>query len=137
MATTVPTPVSPKVKAGILWGAVFAVLGAAVAGGAAAIDPHLFDSLGAFGPLIYSAITLGAAQLAAYLKKDPLRQAGAEAIASPEGTVSSAPALVVEPEEEAAPATTPAPTGTFGDPAPVPATEERSISDKPESVIQQ
>src|SRR4051812_34234026 len=101
MATT-SNPVTPKVKAGIFWGAVFGVLSAAVAGGAAAIDPHIFDSLGVWGPLIYSAITLGAAQLAAYLKKDPLRQAGQEAIASVEAQNYGAPALAF-PAEEVAP----------------------------------
>jgi hypothetical protein len=82
-----------------------------------ALDPHVFDGLGAFGPLIYSAIVAGAATLAGYLTKDKLREIGQATIISasqPNNTVLNSGGTV-------------APGGTFGDP---------STGTPPESLIQ-
>jgi hypothetical protein len=61
--------ISPKVIAGILTGLAIAAIGGIIA----AVTPDTFSAFGAWGPIVYSLVTVGGAQLAAYLKSDPLR----------------------------------------------------------------
>lgn len=110
MAAPIKTPVSPKVKWGTIWAALAGIGAAAVGAGAAALDPHLFDTLGAFGPLIYTAIVTGAGSLAAWLTKDQLRYIGAQTLDDSERAVNTLAAVNA--------ASFPAPVyGTFGEPA--------------------
>lgn len=102
-----PTPVSPKIKSAALWGGLVGVAAAALSAVADGINPHSFDFLGPWGGIIYSAVTLGAASLAGYLTRDPLRDAGAASLATPD--TGKRPVAV---EESAAPAPL-----TFGDPS--------------------
>lgn len=69
MASTDPKKVSPKVIVGLLTGLAIAAIGGILA----AVTPDTFAFLGAWGPLVYSVVTVGGAQLAAYLKRDPAR----------------------------------------------------------------
>lgn len=75
-STTTTDPakkISPKVWAGLLTGLIVAAIGGIVA----AVTPDTFAFLGAWGPIIYSLVTIGGAQLAAFLKTDPLRATSA------------------------------------------------------------
>lgn len=73
--------VSPKVNAALISGLALTALGA----GAAAITPDTLKDLGVWALPAYAAVTAAAGYLAGYLRKDPLRDAGQQAIA--EGTV--------------------------------------------------
>lgn len=65
------TPVSPKVKAGALAGAAYAVLVAILT----SITPDLLGFAGPWAPVLLVAIGAVATQLAAYQTRDPLREA--------------------------------------------------------------
>lgn len=67
---------SPKVNAGLATGLALTVLAA----GAAAITPDTLKDLGVWALPAYAAITAGAGYLAGYLKRDPLRETGQQAI---------------------------------------------------------
>lgn len=64
--------ISPKI---IATGIVY-VVGAFILAAVAALTPQLFDWAGPWGVVIYAGIVGAAAQLAGYLKTDPLRQPG-------------------------------------------------------------
>jgi len=70
------SPVSPKVWAGLATGLAVAAIGGVIS----AVTPHTFDFLGPWGVIAYTAVTVGLAQLAAYLKRDPIRAVGAAAV---------------------------------------------------------
>lgn len=121
---TTKTPVSPKVKYAALWAALAGVGAAAVSAGAGAIDPSLFASLGAFGPLIASGISTAAAALAGWLAKDKLREQGIEAqnASSKSPVAASGPDTFIPAPSTTEPVSAPsqAPVAaepTFGDPA--------------------
>lgn len=76
MADHAAPKTSPKVNAALLSGLALTV----VAAGAAAITPDTLKDLGVWALPAYAAITAGAGYLAGYLKRDPLRDAGQEAI---------------------------------------------------------
>lgn len=73
MAATVPTPVSPKVASGATW-AVLATLAMTVL---TAITPDMLAFMGPYAPLAYGLVVALASGLAAYMKRDPLREVGA------------------------------------------------------------
>jgi hypothetical protein len=83
--------IHPKVLTGILTG----VGVAALTGIATGIDPHLFDALGPYGPLVASGITIGASQFAAWLKKGPDSEGEVTQTFTPDAT----PSVVPAPEE--------------------------------------
>ncbi len=73
--------VSPKVLAPLITGIILT----AVAAGLAAITPDTLKDLGVWALPAYAAITATAGYVAGYLKRDPLREAGQQAIE--DGTV--------------------------------------------------
>jgi hypothetical protein len=62
--------ISPKVIAG----AVTSLVITAVVAGIAALTPETFAGLGIWGPIAYAAVVAVGGNLAAYLKRDPLRE---------------------------------------------------------------
>lgn len=86
------TPISPKVTSGLNWGVIATLLVTILS----TITPDMLYGLGVYAPLVYGAVGTGTAVLAAYLKTDPLREAGA------------APAPPVTAEPVSAPTTYPA-----------------------------
>lgn len=64
------TTISPKLIAGALTGLALAIV-VAVLG---AVTPDMLESLGAWAPLAFVAITTAATQLSVYLRRDPLRE---------------------------------------------------------------
>lgn len=68
--------ISPKVALA----AIVGFLVTALTAGVADLNPDAFDALGVWGPVAQAAVVAGAAWLAGWLKTDPLRAAGAEAI---------------------------------------------------------
>lgn len=70
------SPVSPKVWAGLLTGLAVAAIGGLVT----AVTPDTFDFLGPWGVIVYTGVTVGLAQLAAWLKRDPIRAVGAQVV---------------------------------------------------------
>jgi hypothetical protein len=105
----IQTPVSPKVKASTITAAVTGLLLTAIVAGIGAITPGLFAFLGAWQGVAYAVVIAAGTYLAGYLATDPLRLAGAKALASQ----NTGSLLTPAPEEEAAPG-----AGTFGDPGP-------------------
>jgi hypothetical protein len=97
------TPVSPKVTAGINWG----IIATLAIGVLTSITPDMLAGLGAYQSMVFVLIGSGVTALRAYLKSDPLRDAGASAV----NVVNVAPAAetpeVVAPEV-IAPEVTPA-----------------------------
>jgi hypothetical protein len=107
------TPVSPKVKAGANW-AAYATLALTLL---STLTPGSLDFLGKFSPLAYGVVVGATYALGAYLKSDPLRDAGAAKDQSPAVNVVNTPSAaepvpeVTAPEvvaPEVAPAATPA-----------------------------
>jgi uncharacterized membrane protein len=104
------TPVSPKVKAGANW-AAYATFALTLL---STITPSNLSFLGAYAPLAYGVVIGATYAVGAYLKADPLRDAGAASEASTVNVVNLAPAaapevtapVVIAPE--VAPAETPA-----------------------------
>lgn len=90
--------VSPKVWAGLITGFAIAAIGGIIA----SVTPDTFAFLGAWGPIIYSLVTIGGAQLAAYLKSDPLRAntvvlpAPVVTVTAPDGPINVTPPLPVD-----------------------------------------
>jgi hypothetical protein len=74
--------ISPKVKAGLNWGA----LAGLVIFGADKVTPDMLSWAGPYEPVLFSAIPIVAGQVAAWLKGDPLREAGKAAAASAPAT---------------------------------------------------
>lgn len=68
--------ISPKV----ILAAVVGFLVTALTAGVADLNPDAFDALGVWGPVAQAAVVAGSAWLAGWLKTDPLRVVGAEAI---------------------------------------------------------
>jgi hypothetical protein len=77
---TPSTPVSPKVLHGLLMGLLLTGL-AAVLG---AITPDMLTALGPWAGVVFTLITAALSAVTGYLKRDPLRDAGA-ASAPPAG----------------------------------------------------
>jgi len=71
------TPVSPKVKAGANW-AAYATLALTLL---STLTPGSLDFLGKFAPLAYGVVVGATYALGAFLKADPLRDAGSVATA--------------------------------------------------------
>jgi hypothetical protein len=69
--------ISPKVKAGFVWG-ISALLAMAVLEG---ITPEMFASLGVWENMARNVVTVALTLLGAYLKSDPLRDLGAAVVA--------------------------------------------------------
>jgi hypothetical protein len=74
--------ISPKI---IATGVVYLV-GAFVLAAAAALTPELFSFAGPWGVVIYAGIVGAVAQIAGWLKTDPLRQAAKHVYKDGEGT---------------------------------------------------
>jgi hypothetical protein len=108
MAVTVSTPVSPKVTSGATW-ATLATLALTVL---TVITPDMLAFLGPYAPLAYGLVVGATYALGAYLKRDPLREAGAAVLDSkalpagintPVPTDAGSPVVVVEDIEPAEP----------------------------------
>jgi hypothetical protein len=121
MAATVSTPVSPKVASGAKW-AVLATLALTVL---TAITPDMLAFLGPYAQLAYGLVVALASGLAAYMKRDPLRDAGAavtDAKALPAGintplpTASDTPLVVAS--DTPLPTASDTPLVVVDDPAP-------------------
>lgn len=78
---------SPKVKAGLNWG----TLAALVLALSDMVTPDMFAWAGPYQTLLFSAVPLVAGQVAAWLKTDPLRVAGA-AVKAAQAAASTPPA---------------------------------------------
>jgi hypothetical protein len=115
--------ISPKVKGGLIWGTLATLAVAFLS----AITPGQLAWAGPWAPVLFSAIPLLTAQIAAWTKTDPLRVKGQQALAAEQAAggvevpdVPPAPAVlppVVVPIQ-AVPVPEPA-----ADPAPAPAPE--------------
>jgi len=91
MATT---PVSPKVKAGANW-AAYATLALTLL---STLTPGSLDFLGKFAPLAYGVVVGATYALGAFLKADPLREAGAVAVSVPAPAPEVTAPEVIAPE---------------------------------------
>ncbi len=78
MADHAAPSVSPKVLAPLVTGIILT----AFAAGLAAITPETLRDLGVWALPVYAAIVGAAGYITGYLKRDPLREAGAEALAA-------------------------------------------------------
>jgi hypothetical protein len=94
------TPVSPKVTAGINWG----IIATLAIGVLTSVTPDMLSGLGAYQSMVFVLIGSGVTALRAYLKADPLRDAGAAAVnvvnipETPEVTAPEVIAPEVAPE---------------------------------------
>lgn len=107
VATGSAAQVSPKVKAGGYTGAALTILATAFAAGIAAIPDEAWDGLGVWGVpvgVFVGAIGVG---VAAYVKRDPLRDVGAEQV---DAAVSEPVAPDAVPLESPAPEAVAAPS---------------------------
>jgi hypothetical protein len=77
-ATTAEAELSPKVKAGAWVGVALLVAQAIMA----AVTPDMFAWAGDYSALFYAAVTGAGVALAAYMKRDPLREVGGSAVAA-------------------------------------------------------
>jgi hypothetical protein len=75
MADHAPTPTSPKVIAPLLMGLALTFFAA----GLAAVTPDTLTFLGPWALPVYAGIVATAGYVTGYLKRDPLREAGAAA----------------------------------------------------------
>lgn len=75
--------VSPKVSSAGAWAAIAGLLLTVLTGVVNGLDPHLFDFLGPWGGVVYTAVIGAAAVAGGYLKPDPLRDVGAVAQTPP------------------------------------------------------
>lgn len=93
---TIQTPVSPKVTAGANW-AAYATLALTLL---STVTPDMLAFLGPYAPLAYGLIVGITYALGAYLKPDPLRDAGAEALpaAEPAPLPAAEPAPLPDPQ---------------------------------------
>lgn len=91
--------VSPKVKAGLNWG----TLAALVAALTDLITPETFAWAGPLQPLLFALAPLVIAQVAAWVKTDPFREAGKATVAP-----AAQPAASVPPTEAPTAPTIPA-----------------------------
>lgn len=82
------TPVSPKVKATGLWSIIAGLALIALTAVTQALTPETFSGLGVWGGVVYAAIIPAAGILAGYLKRDPLRDAGAGSVKALTAAVS-------------------------------------------------
>ena len=78
VATTAEAELSPKVKAGAWVGAALLVAQVVLA----AVTPDHFAWAGEYSSLFYAAVTGVGVAVAAYLKRDPLREIGGSAVAA-------------------------------------------------------
>lgn len=78
MAAVSTTPVSPKVKAGANWAAYATLLLTLLT----SITPDMLDFMGAYAPLGYGLVVGLSYAVGAYLKRDALRDVGAEVLAA-------------------------------------------------------
>lgn len=95
------TPISPKVTAGANW-AAYATLALTLLGN---ITPESLSFLGQWAPLVYGLVIAGTYSIGAYLKADPLREAGVAAVAA--AAAPSAPVADVPAEPAVAAEVTP------------------------------
>ena len=94
VATTAEAELSPKVKAGAWVGAALLVAQVVLA----AVTPEHFAWAGEYSSLFYAAVTGIGVAVAAYLKRDPLREVGGSAVAAG-GVVPAFPAGAVGDQE--------------------------------------
>ena len=106
VAGTAEAELSPKVKAGAWVGAGLLVAQVVLA----AVTPEHFAWAGEYSSLFYAAVTGIGVAVAAYLKRDPLREVGGSAVAAggvvpafPAGAVGDQEAVGEEPEPAPAP----------------------------------
>lgn len=106
VAGTAEAELSPKVKAGAWVGAGLLVAQVVLA----AVTPEHFAWAGEYSSLFYAAVTGIGVAVAAYLKRDPLREVGGSAVAAG-GVVPAFPAGAVGDQEAVgeAPEVAPAP----------------------------
>jgi len=88
------TPVSPKVKAGANW-AAYATLALTLL---STLTPGSLDFLGKFAPLAYGVVVGATYALGAFLKADPLRDAGAVVVTAPTPAPDVTAPEVIAPE---------------------------------------
>ena len=88
------TPVSPKVKAGANW-AAYATLALTLL---STLTPGSLDFLGKFAPLAYGVVVGATYALGAFLKADPLRDAGAVVVTAPTPAPEVTAPEVIAPE---------------------------------------
>ena len=110
VATTAEAELSPKVKAGAWVGAGLLVAQVVLA----AVTPEHFAWAGEYSSLFYAAVTGIGVAVAAYLKRDPLREVGGSAVAAG-GVVPAFPAGAVGDQEAVGEESEPAPAPVSAD----------------------
>ena len=110
VATTAEAELSPKVKAGAWVGAALLVAQVVLA----AVTPEHFAWAGEYSSLFYAAVTGIGVAVAAYLKRDPLREVGGSAVAAG-GVVPAFPAGAVGDQEAVGEESEPAPAPVSAD----------------------
>lgn len=93
---------SPKVAAAAVIGFIITALTTAVA----ALSPSVFDSLGVWGPVLFTTLTTASMAVGAWWKGDPLRLKGAEAVAQELHVPVAGPEAVTRPTPPVGPAPT-------------------------------
>lgn len=114
VAGTAEAELSPKVKAGAWVGAALLVAQVVLT----AVTPEHFAWAGEYSSLFYAAVTGIGVAVAAYLKRDPLREVGGSAVAAG-GVVPAFPAAAVGDQEA---------VGEEPEPAPVPVSADEVSS---------
>ena len=110
VAGTAEAELSPKVKAGAWVGAGLLVAQVVLA----AVTPEHFAWAGEYSSLFYAAVTGIGVAVAAYLKRDPLREVGGSAVAAG-GVVPAFPAGAVGDQEAVGDESEPAPAPVSAD----------------------
>ena len=110
VATTAEAELSPKVKAGAWVGAALLVAQVVLA----AVTPEHFAWAGEYSSLFCAAVTGIGVAVAAYLKRDPLREVGGSAVAAG-GVVPAFPAGAVGDQEAVGDESEPAPAPVSAD----------------------
>ena len=116
VAGTAEAELSPKVKAGAWVGAALLVAQVVLA----AVTPEHFAWAGEYSSLFYAAVTGIGVAVAAYLKRDPLREVGGSAVAAG-GVVPAFPAGAVGDQEA---------VGEESEPAPAPVSAPQQAPDQ-------